>query len=99
MGVAADGKHLVQVSWQNVLVFDYTGKLLRSTPLSAFIQAANLYPNPPEGKGPYEPHVLFDEFLKRWIVAVTCRSDCFLVSATSDPMGAWGGKAIKFTKS
>ena len=91
MGVAANGKQVVQVTWQNVLVFDYDGKLLRSTPLGDFIKAANLDPNPPEGKGPFEPHIVFDEFVGRWILTATCRSDCFLVSASSDPMGSWGG--------
>ena len=91
MGVAANGTQVVQVTWQNMLVFDYSGKLLRSTPLAEFIKAANLDPNPPDGKGPFEPHVVFDEFLGRWIVTSTCHSDCLLVSATSDPMGAWGG--------
>lgn len=91
MAVAVNGKRVVQITWQNVLVFDYDGKLLRSTPASEFIKAANLDPEPPEGKGPYEAHVVFDEFIGRWIITMTCRSDCFLVSATSDPMGAWGG--------
>lgn len=91
MGVAANGKQVVQVTWQNVLIFDYSGKLLRSTPLADFIKATNLDPNPPEGKGPFEPHVIFDEFMGRWIITATCRNDCFLVSASSDPMGAWGG--------
>jgi len=94
MGVAADGKHVVQVTWQNVLVFDYKGKLQRSTPTADFVKAANLDPNPPGGKGPFEPHVVFDEFLQRWIITLTCHSDCFLVSATADPMGAWGGVYI-----
>jgi hypothetical protein len=89
--VAADGHVVVQVTWQNLRVYDYNGKLLRSTPFSEFVKNAGLNPEPPKGKGPFEPHVVYDEFLRRWIVTVTCANDCLLVSATSDPMAAWGG--------
>jgi hypothetical protein len=95
MNVAANGKQVVQVTWQNVGVYDYRGKLLQSTPLATFIRKAGLDPMPPSekgpSKGPYEPHVVYDEFIGRWIITVTGHSDCLLVSASSDPMGSWGG--------
>jgi len=91
MNVASNGKQLVQVTWQNVNVYDYNGKLLRSTPMSDFIAHAGLNPKTPDGKDPFEPLVVYDEFIGRWIITVTCHSDCFMVSASSDPMGSWGG--------
>jgi hypothetical protein len=91
MNVGANGTRVVQVTWQNVRVYDYAGRLLRSTPMSTFVRDAGLDPMPPGGKGPFEPHVVFDEFIGRWIVTVTAHSDALLVSASSDPMGAWGG--------
>jgi hypothetical protein len=47
--------------------------------------------NPQAGNGPFEPHVIFDEFIGRWILTATCLNDCFLVSASDDPLGPWGG--------
>jgi hypothetical protein len=92
MNVAVNGKQVVQVTWQNVRVYDYSGTLLQSTPLASFIRKAGLDPMPPKGgKGPFEPHVVFDEFIGRWIITSTCHSDCLLVSASSDPLGSWGG--------
>ena len=103
MSVGVSGKQVVQVTWQNVRVYDYTGKLLRSTSLETFIGDAGLeaIPTPrtvaPAAKavsvklGPYEPTVAFDEFINRWIVSVTGKSDSLLVSATSDALGPWKG--------
>ncbi len=99
MDVAANGKEVVQVTWQHVQIYDYSGKLVKSTPMSKLIRDAGLDPIPPErpnapkpsAPGPFEPHVVYDEFLGRWIITVTCKSDCMLVSASSDPAGAWGG--------
>jgi hypothetical protein len=44
--VAADGSRVVQVTVNNVNVYDYGGKLLRSTPFRQFIRDAGLDPNP-----------------------------------------------------
>jgi len=103
MNVGVNGKQVVQVTWQNGRVYDYTGKQLRSTPLEIFIADGGLeaIPTPrtvaPAAKGssvklgPYEPTVAFDEFIDRWIVSVTGKSDSLLVSATSDALGPWKG--------
>src|SRR6516165_5948454 len=92
MSVAANGKQVMQTTWHNVTVYDYDGKVLQSMPLASFIRKAGMDPMPPGGdKGPFEPHVVFNEFIGRWIVTSTCKSDCLLVSATSDPLGLWGG--------
>lgn len=91
MNVASNGRQLVQVTWQNVNVYDYNGKLLRSTSMSDFIARAGLNPKTPDEKDPFEPLVVFDEFIGRWIITITCHSDCFMVSASSDPTGKWGG--------
>ncbi len=92
MDVAASGKQVVQVTWQNVNVYDTSGKLLKSTPLSTLIRNAGLDPNLTRGNGlQFEPHIVYNEFIERWIITVTCKNDCTLVSATSDATGAWGG--------
>lgn len=98
MNAAVNGKQVVQVTWQNVSVFDYSGHLLRATPLATFIRNAGLDPipiprgaNPSPARGPFELHVAYDEFISRWIVSATGSSESLMVSATSDPMGSWGG--------
>ena len=99
MDAGTNGKQVVQVTWQNLRVYDTTGHLIRSTPMAEFVRKAGLnpvssnprIPNPPITPGPYEPHIVYDEFIDRWIVTVTGQSDSLLVSATSDVLGAWGG--------
>lgn len=97
MMAAANGKQVLQVTWQHVNVYDYKGKLLHSETLPDFIRRANLDPNPVikranvTDKGPYEPHVVFDEFIGRWIMNLSCLDDCLIVSASSDATGAWHG--------
>lgn len=91
MDVAVSGKQVVQVTWQNVNVYDTAGKLLKSTPLSSLIRGVGLDPDPAKGGGPFEPHIVYNEFIERWIITVTCANDCTLVSASSDATGAWGG--------
>ena len=86
MMAAANGKEVVQVTWQHVNVYDYKGKLLHSTMLPDLIRKAGLDP-----KRPYEPHIVFDEFIGRWIINVSCLNDCFIVSASADPSGPWHG--------
>jgi hypothetical protein len=102
MDAAVNGKQVVQVTWQNVRVYDYSGHLLQSTPLPAFVRAAGLDPTPPTRNGknpprpptPFEPHVVYDEFIGRWIITVTALNDSTLVSATSDAVGSWGGAYV-----
>ncbi len=91
MDAAVNGKQLVQVTWQNVRIYDYNGHLLQSVPMPEFIRKAGLNPIPPKAQGPFEPHVIYNEFINRWIMALTCQNDCLLVSASSDPAGSWGG--------
>jgi hypothetical protein len=103
MDVAVNGKRVLQVTRQNVIVFDYSGERLRSTSTADFIRAAGLDPMPPQhnpesGNGPFEPHVVFNEFIGRWMLTATCRNDCLLVSATDDPLGAWGGVYLTCTQ-
>jgi hypothetical protein len=88
MNAAANGNRVVQVTWQNIRTYDYNGKLLDSTSLSNLIQKAGLDPMPKAGKGPFEPHVVFSEFIGRWVITASCRHDCLLVSASEDPMGS-----------
>src|SRR5947207_1522707 len=91
MDVGTNGKQVVQVTWQNVLVYDPSGRLLKSTPMAEFIRNTGLDPIPPKTKGPYEPHITYNEFIGRWMMTVTGLNDCLLVSATSDFMSPWKG--------
>lgn len=99
MTLSTNGKQVVQVTWQNVRVYDTAGNLVRSTPLAAFVKNAGLnpvssnprVPNPPVTPGPYEPTIMYNEFLDRWMLAVTGENDSLLVSASSDANGKWGG--------
>ena len=89
--MAADGTHVVQVTWQHVNVYDYSGHVTSSLALSQLIANAGLVATTLNGKPPYETHVVFDEFAGRWVISASCKYDCLLVSATADPAGAWSG--------
>ena len=99
MNASVNGQQVVQVTWQNIRVYDYNGRLLRSTPMKTFLRDAGLDPIPgerrkfggPSAPGPFEAHVFFDEFINRWVVTATGVSDSLLVSASPDAMGSWGG--------
>ncbi|HKU13291.1 MAG TPA: hypothetical protein VJQ52_02795 [Steroidobacteraceae bacterium] len=91
INVATNGKQVVQVTWQNVRIYDYDGKLVQSKPLAELIRSAGLEPMPKGGKGPFEAHIVFNEFIERWVISVSCYSDCLLVSATPDARGEWRG--------
>lgn len=99
MGVAANGKIVLQVTWQHVSVYDYDGRLIKQTPMTKFIRDAGLNPvpaqrrpaPPPSAPGPFETHVVYDEFINRWIVTVTGQNDSMIVSKSADPAGVWGG--------
>src|SRR5580658_1089327 len=53
MNAAVNGKQVVQATWQNVSVFDYSGHLLRAMPMATFIRNAGLDPIPaPRGANP-----------------------------------------------
>jgi hypothetical protein len=89
MNVASSGTQVVQITWQNVTVFDACGNVLQTTPLTTLITSAAGGLSP--GNHPIEPHVVYDEFIQRWIITTTCLNDCLLVSATSDARGSWAG--------
>lgn len=96
MNAAASGTQVVQVTWQHVNVYDYNGVLLQSTPLPDFAARAGVDPMPHAARptpthGPYEPRVVFDEFIGRWILSFSCLNDCLVVSASADARGAWHG--------
>src|SRR5438270_8872597 len=57
MDVGTNGKQVVQVTWQSVRVYGYSGHLVKSIPMATFIRSAGLDPIPPKTTGPYEPHV------------------------------------------
>ncbi len=87
MNVAANGSQVVQVTSRSVVVYSYAGAVLQTTPMTTFITGAGVTAN----ATPIEPHIVYDEFIQRWIVTATCAFDCVMVSATSDATGAWAG--------
>jgi hypothetical protein len=99
MDVATNGKQVVQITWQNVSVYNKKGRLLQSTPTTAFIRNAGL--NPVSGSkrapgasvdpGPIEPHIVYDEFINRWLVSITGQNESLIVSESPDPKGKWSG--------
>jgi len=99
MDVATNGKQVVQVTWQNIRVYNKKGRMLQSIPMTAFIRNAGL--NPVSGSkrapdasvdpGPIEPHIVYDEFIHRWIVTITAQNESLMVSASPDPAGKWNG--------
>ena len=99
MDVATNGKQVVQVTWQNVRVYNKKGRLLQSTSMTSFIRSAGL--NPVSGSkrapdasvdpGPIEPHIVYDEFINRWMVTVTGQNEILMVSESPDPKGKWSG--------
>jgi hypothetical protein len=92
MNVAANGSQVAQVTSQNFVVFDYTGKTLATTSMTALVTSAGLNPMGVNIKQPFEPHVVFDEFIQRWVISVTCLYDCVLVSDGPDATKAtWKG--------
>jgi hypothetical protein len=84
MNVAANGTQVAQVTGHNLNVYDYAGGTISSNTLAAVITSAGLNPIPSGNVRPYEPHIVFDEFIDRWIVVASCRYDCVLVSDGSD---------------
>jgi hypothetical protein len=90
INVAANGKQVVQTTWQHLSVYDYDGKLLEAKPMAELIRGAGLDPLP-QGGYPFEPHIVFNEFIQRWVISVSCSHDCLLVSSTPDARGEWRG--------
>ena len=89
MGIDANGTQVVEVTGQNVMVFDYSGAVLAKTSLAAFITNAGLTAGTLN-----DPRVSFDPFISRWIVVCSCSADYLMVSATSDATGSWKGVAL-----
>lgn len=99
MDVATNGKQVVQITWQNISVYSKKGRLLQAIPTTTFIRNAGL--NPISGSkrapgatvdpGPIEPHIVYDEFIKRWMVSITGENESLIVSESPDPKGKWSG--------
>ena len=93
MNVAANGSQVAQITNPSLDVYDYSGTMLKTTSLATLVTAAGLNPTTsPGGKPPYEPHILYDPFIQRWIISVSCSLDCVLVSSGSDAVtSSWQG--------
>jgi hypothetical protein len=89
MSVAANGVQVVEVTGQNVTVFDYSGSILHQTPFASFMSKMNLT----VGKI-NDPRLTYDPFISKWIIGCSCSNDYLMVSNTSDATGSWTGYTI-----
>ncbi len=92
MNVASNGTQVGQVTSKAFTVYSTSGTLLATTTLSALVTGAGLNPTTSGGTPPYEAHVIFNPFIQRWIISVSCSLDCVLVSSGADAMtSTWKG--------
>jgi len=86
VAVAANGTQVVETTGQNVNVYDYSGRLLKSTATPNFVSSAagNV------GRV-NDPRLVYDPFISRWLLVCSCSANYLIVSATSDATGAWKG--------
>jgi hypothetical protein len=93
MSVAANGAaQVLQVTWQNATV--YTGGSISFSEPTSTLVAKALFPDGGGSCTPGEPHVVYDEFLSRWVMTINCGGMVLLVSQSSDPTGAWAGVVL-----
>jgi len=89
MGVAASGAQVVEVTGQSVVVYDYAGKTLAKSTMSAFLTSAGLTPGTIN-----DPRVVFDPFVSRFVVVCSCSNDFVVVSGSADATQPWRGVAL-----
>jgi hypothetical protein len=87
--IASSGAQLLQVTGQDVQVYDYTGKLLKSTPTGQFIVQAGL--SSPTTVKVSDPRAIFDPIIDRFIFVCSCPGDYLIVSASHEATGPWKG--------
>jgi hypothetical protein len=93
--VAANGSQVVEVTGQNVNVYSYEGKLLKSTRTSDFINNAGV-----KAETVSNPRIIYDPFVGsgRWIVTCSCSGDFVIVSSGPDAASStWKGVALSGT--
>jgi len=89
---AANGSQVVEVTGQNVNVYSYDGKLLKSTRTSDLINGAGL-----RAEKVADPGVIFDPFIGwgRRVLVCSCSDDFLIVSSGTDAVTSiWKGAAI-----
>ncbi|HEY1960704.1 MAG TPA: hypothetical protein VGH28_34065 [Polyangiaceae bacterium] len=89
MGIAVNGTQVVEVSGQNLSVFDYSGKVLKQTAFGTFMTSMGLSVSTIA-----DPRMTYDPFISKWIVVCSCSNDYVMVSDTSDATGGWTGLAL-----
>jgi len=89
MAVAANGTQVVETTGQHINVYNYSGNLLASTPISSFI--ANAVGT--VGKV-NDPRMVYDPFISRWLLVCSCATNYLIVSADTDATGTWKGVAL-----
>jgi hypothetical protein len=86
MAIGANGTQIVESTGQDLNVYDYSGKLLKSIPIPAFIT------NAAGSVGTVnDPRLVYDPFISRWLFVCSCSANYLIVSASSDATGSWKG--------
>lgn len=89
MAVAANGTQVVETSGQNINVYNYSGTLVKSTPISSFI--ANAVGTVGTVN---DPRMVYDPFISRWLFVCSCAANYLIVSADTDATSTWKGVAL-----
>src|SRR5215475_9971072 len=89
MAVAANGTQIVETTGQDINVYNYSGNLLQSTPISSFIA------NTVGTVGVInDPRLVYDPFISRWLFVCSCSGNYLIVSAGTDATSGWKGVAL-----
>ena len=86
MALASNGYQIVTSDRQSVNVYSYSGQLISTQSLTAFITAAGLTAGTPR-----DPYLAYDRYIDRFILVCSCNTDHFIVSGSSDATKPWKG--------
>jgi hypothetical protein len=89
MAVAVSATQVLEVTGQDVNVYDHSGAMLKSTSMNRFITNAGLAVGAVN-----DPRVVYDNFVDRFIVVCSCSADYVMVSGSGDATGSWSGAAL-----
>jgi hypothetical protein len=86
MAIGANGTQVVESAGQNINVYNYSGAVLTSSSISAFIRNATGTVGTVN-----DPRIVYDPFISRWLFVCSCSANYLIVSASSDASGGWKG--------
>jgi hypothetical protein len=86
MTIGSNGTQVVESTGQNINVYNYSGAVLTSSSISAFIRNATGTVGTVN-----DPRIVYDPFISRWLFVCSCSANYLIVSASSDASGGWKG--------